>query len=96
MQCRCLPQYYYGYSCLDSTIAGMWRRAEDASATTAPFTQIALTKLLVLSDRKSREDYFTQQSEFVTQHGRGDEHVEFSTDIQGKLISYLLCLLFSG
>jgi hypothetical protein len=50
----------------------------------APFTRIVLTKLLVLSNQQSREDYFKQQSEFVTQHGRGDEFVEFSTDIQGN------------
>jgi hypothetical protein len=71
-------------SCLDITIAGVWRRAAAVSSNVAPFTKIVLTKLLVLSDRKSREDYFRQQSEFVTQHGRGDEFVEFSTNIQGE------------
>jgi hypothetical protein len=35
----------------------------------------------VLNDRKTREDYFRQQSSFVTEHGRGDEFTEFSTDI---------------
>ena len=74
------------YSCRDSTIAGMWKRAESASPRAAPFTKIALTKILVLSEPKSREDYFRQQSEFVTENGRGDEFVEFSTDIEGKLI----------
>ena len=62
----------------------MWRRAAAIDTDVAPFTKIALTKLLVLSDRNSREDYFRQQSEFVTQHGRGDSFAEFSTDIQGK------------
>jgi hypothetical protein len=64
----------------------MWRRAEATASSAAPFTKIVLTKLLVLSNRKSREDYFRQQSYFVTQHGRGDEFVEFSTDIQGTAI----------
>jgi hypothetical protein len=70
--------------CLDSTIAGMWRRAAAIDTDVAPFTKIALTKLLVLSDRDSREDYFRQQSEFVREHGRGDVFAECSTDIQGK------------
>jgi hypothetical protein len=70
-------------SCLDSTIAGVWKKAEAMTSGAAPFTKIVLTKLLVLSNQPSREDYFKQQSEFVTQHGRGDEFVEFSTDIEG-------------
>jgi hypothetical protein len=70
----------------------MWRRAEAASTNGALFTKIALTKLLVLSDQKSREDYFVQQAEFVTQHGRGDEFVEFSTDIQGKNVFVIFLL----
>jgi hypothetical protein len=68
-------------------MAGVWKRAAATSTSTAPFTKIALTKLLVLSNQKSREDYFRQQSEFVTVHGRGDEFVEFSTDIQGTAVS---------
>jgi hypothetical protein len=52
------------------------------STTNAPFAKIALTVLLVLSDKKSREDYFRQQSDFVGQHGRGDEFTEFATQIQ--------------
>lgn len=42
-----------------------------------------LSKLLVLNDSQTREEYFRQQAEFVTEHGRGDEFTEFSTDIQG-------------
>lgn len=42
-----------------------------------------ISKLLVLKDSPTREEYFRQQSEFVTEHGRGDEFTEFSTDIQG-------------
>jgi hypothetical protein len=68
-------------------MAGVWKRAAATSTSTAPFTKIVLTKLLVLSNQKSREDYFRQQSEFVTVHGRGDEFVEFSTDIQGTAVS---------
>eukprot|EP00980_Cylindrotheca_fusiformis_P008000 scaffold1706_cov116-Cylindrotheca_fusiformis.AAC.3 len=69
-------------SCLDSTMAGVWKRATLMTTNTAPFTKIALTVLLVLADKKSREDYFRQQSEFFNQHGRGDELTEFSTDIK--------------
>jgi hypothetical protein len=68
-------------SCIDNTIAGVWRRADAASPNLAPFTKIILSKLLVLNDRKTREEYFRQQSDFVTEHGRGDEFTEFSTDI---------------
>jgi hypothetical protein len=68
-------------NCLDSTMAGVWRRATVTS--NAPFTKIALTLLLVLANKKSREDYFLQQAEFVNQHGRGDEFTEFSTGIKG-------------
>jgi hypothetical protein len=73
---------YQYESCLDSTMAGVWKRATLITTNIAPFTKIALTVLLVLADKKSREDYFAQQSEFVNQHGRGDEFTEFSTDIQ--------------
>jgi hypothetical protein len=72
------------HRCEDNTIAGVWRRAEALSNGVAPFTKIALTKILVLSDRKSREDYFKQQSEFVAEHSRGDEFVQFSTNIEGE------------
>lgn len=69
-------------SCLDSTMAGVWKRATLMASNNAPFTKIALTVLLVLADKRSREDYFKQQSEFVNQHGRGDEFTEFSTNIK--------------
>ncbi|KAL3939249.1 MAG: hypothetical protein SGBAC_005999 [Bacillariaceae sp.] len=75
--------YQYN-SCIDSTMAGIWRRARTMSTTNAPFAKIALTVLLVLSDKKSREHYFRQQSDFVNEHGRGDEFTEFATQIQVK------------
>jgi hypothetical protein len=77
---------YRFHSVVDNTIAGIWRRSDAVSLTSAPFTRIVLNKLLVLKDGKTREDYFRQQSEFVTEHGRGDEFTEFSTDIQGAWI----------
>jgi hypothetical protein len=77
---------YQFHSVVDNTIAGLWRRSDAASLNSAPFTRIALNKLLVLKDRKTCEDYFRQQSEFVTEHGRGDAFTEFSTDIQGALV----------
>jgi hypothetical protein len=76
--------HFESHRCEDSTIAGVWRRAEAISFGVAPFTKIALTKILVLSDRKSREDYFKQQAEFVSEHSRGDEIVQFSTKIEGE------------
>lgn len=66
----------------DNTIAGLWKRADSTSSSLAPFTKLMLSKLLVLNDSQTRQEYFRQQSEFVTEHGRGDEFTEFSTDIQ--------------
>eukprot|EP00536_Pseudo-nitzschia_multiseries_P000614 jgi/Psemu1/179139/e_gw1.7.39.1 len=66
----------------DNTIAGVWTRALTTSDDDkVPFTKISLSKVLVLADKKSREDYFQQQSDFVTQYGREDEFAEFSTHI---------------
>jgi hypothetical protein len=67
--------------CHDDTMVGVWTRAQ-ADDNVAPFTKIALTKLVVLHDKRSRDDYFQQQANFVTDHGQGDEFSEFSTDIQ--------------
>lgn len=74
----------YNYtSCEDKTTAGVWRRAEATETTPAPFSKIVLSKLLVLPNAKAREDYFKQQSTFVTKEG-SDEYTEFSTSIQGE------------
>jgi len=67
-------------SCEDKTIAGVWSRAP--SDADAPFSRISLSKVLVLLDKRSREDYFQQQSDFVTRYGREDEFAEFSTSIE--------------
>ncbi len=72
---------YQFASCKDDTMVGMWTRAQ-AADTVAPLTKIALTKLLILADSRSREDFFQQQSDFVTKNGQGDEFVDFSTNIQ--------------
>lgn len=75
--------YIFAYcSFEDKTVAGVWRRAEATAATPAPFSKIILSKLLILPTTKAREDYFKQQSTFVTREGR-DEFTEFSTSIQG-------------
>jgi hypothetical protein len=68
--------------CTDKTTLGVWKRAPAPSSSPAPFTKMNLSKLLILSNEKARKDYFKQQSEFVTQHGQGDEYAEFSTSIQ--------------
>jgi hypothetical protein len=62
---------------VDKTIAGVWKRAPVASP---PFTKLLLTKTLVLANAKARQDYFRQQSDFVTEHAQ-DELAEFSTSI---------------
>jgi len=67
-------------SCSDKTIAGVWSRAP--SNERVPFRKISLSKILVLSDKRSREDYFRQQSDFVTRYGREDRFAEFSTSIE--------------
>ena len=77
-----VSETYQYASCTDSTIAGIWTRAQDSDDGAVPFTKIALSKLLVLADRRSREDYFQQQSNFVTRYGREDEFAEFTTNIE--------------
>ena len=70
-------------SCVDKTTTGVWSRALVMdNDTSAPFRKISLSKVLVLADKRSREDYFRQQSEFVTRYGREDEFAEFSTSIE--------------
>ena len=71
--------YTYASS-TDKTIMGLWNRAPSEEG--VPFQKISLSKVLVLSDTRSREDYFRQQSEFVTRYGREDEFAEFSTSIE--------------
>ncbi|VEU43588.1 unnamed protein product [Pseudo-nitzschia multistriata] len=74
---------YMYTSCNDNTIAGVWTRAQTDSddGSIVPFTKISLSKVLVLADKRSREHYFQQQSDFVTKYGREDEFAEFSTHI---------------
>lgn len=56
--------------------------------TPAPFSKIVLSKLLILPNAKAREDYFKQQSTFVTKEG-SDDYTEFSTSIQGKMCAVI-------
>lgn len=79
------------HSCEDKTIAGVWRRAEATAANPAPFSKIVLSKLLILPTAKAREDYFKQQSNFVTKEG-SDEFTEFSTSIQGESYMMTVCI----
>lgn len=73
----------YKYAiCRDDTMVGVWARAFNSDNDDgAPATKIALTKLLILANGRTREDFFQQQSNFMSQHGQGDEYAEFSTDI---------------
>lgn len=72
------------FSWSDSTIAGVWRRAARSRSGSVPFSKMVLTKLLVLDNPTRRQDYFRQQSRFVTSQGQADEYAEFSTNIHGK------------
>jgi len=78
---QAIGSYQYKH-CTDKTTVGVWKRAPASTSMPAPFTKMTLTKLLVLSNQKARQDYFEQQSSFVTEHGQGDEFAEFSTSIQ--------------
>eukprot|EP00804_Cyclotella_cryptica_P030384 CCRYP_011913-RA/>CCRYP_011913-RA protein AED:0.28 eAED:0.28 QI:1163/1/1/1/0.5/0.6/5/1307/309 len=75
--------YNYG-SCQDYTVASLWKHAPSFSSENqgAPFSKLTLSKLLVLKDRKAREDYFAQQAAFVMLEGRKDVNAEFATTIE--------------
>jgi len=67
----------------DRTLASLWKRSQSFSSSSqeAPFSKLSLSKLLLLKDRRTREDYFAQQVAFVMLQGRKDVHAEFSTTI---------------
>ncbi|KAL7552919.1 hypothetical protein ACHAWF_016172 [Thalassiosira exigua] len=69
----------------DCTLASLWKRSQSFSSTSqeapAPFSKLTLSKLLVLKDKATRENYFAQQAAFVMQEGRKDVHAEFATSI---------------
>lgn len=71
-------------SCEDHTVASLWKRSRSFSSTphSAPFSKLTLSKLLVLKDKRAREDYFAQQAAFVTLEGRKDVYAEFATSIE--------------
>lgn len=75
-------EFYHYASHSDKTIVGIWSRPPPSDEGVFPFRKISLSKVLVLSDKRSREDYFRQQSEFVTRYGREDEFAEFSSSIE--------------
>jgi hypothetical protein len=54
----------------------LWKRSESFSPTSyeAPFSKLTLSKLLVLKDKNTRDDYFAQQAAFVMLEGRKDVH----------------------
>ena len=66
---------------VDKTVAGIWKRAPVLADGGAPFTKLVMSKLLVLSNERTRQDYMKQQSRFVSEHGQGDMYAEFSTNI---------------
>ena len=68
----------------DHTLASLWKRSQSFSSNSqeAPFSKLSLSKLLLLKDRRSREDYFAQQAAFVMLEGRKDVHAEFATTIE--------------
>ena len=94
---HCAQTNYSYTNCHDSTIAGLWKRAELSTSLQAPFTKISLSKLLVLPNSKARIDYFQQQANFVTTQGQADEYTEFSTNIQVPgFKSHLLAVRATG
>lgn len=62
-------QYTFG-SFLDDTIAGVWKRQDAVSNEAAPFMKIVLQKILVLANQDAKNDYFKQQSNFITSEGK--------------------------
>lgn len=70
-------------SFVDDTIAGVWKRQLAATNEPAPFMKIVLSKILVLANQNARDDYFKQQSKFVTTEGMRDKFAEYSTNIEG-------------
>lgn len=66
----------------DNTIASVWKRSQAVSSMGAPFSKLTISKLLVLKDKKAREDYFAQQAVFVSTEGRKDMQAEFATTIE--------------
>lgn len=69
---------YQFKSCVDSTIAGVWKR----SLSSPQFTKIILSQLLILANEKAREDYIRQQANFVSIEGSADQLAEFSTSFE--------------
>ncbi|GAX23382.1 hypothetical protein FisN_15Lh098 [Fistulifera solaris] len=75
---------YQYQDCIDKTLAGIWKRAKGyyyETSLAAPLSKITLSKLLVLSDGKTRRDYFKQQATFVSEHCQSDSMAEFATNI---------------
>ena len=107
-------------SCTDKTSVGVWKLARAATSSSSSslhsipnnrifLTKIIASKLLVLDDEKTRQDYLKQQSDFVTkttaaiggngsqqqqqQHGESYRNIEFTTDIQGKSPTFVRATL---
>jgi hypothetical protein len=78
---------FHYQKCVDKTVAGVWKRAKNnpgernEGGAASPFAKIVLTKLLVLANAKSRQEYFQQQGRFVRDHCEEESMAEFSTNI---------------
>ncbi|GFH47678.1 hypothetical protein CTEN210_04153 [Chaetoceros tenuissimus] len=68
----------------DDTVGGLWKQAMASITVMTAFTKISLYKLLLFADKKTRVDYFRQQSRFIHQEGVKDEYAEFSTHVDVK------------
>lgn len=77
-------------SFVDDTMAGVWKRQISTSSKPAPFMKIVLSKILVLANSDARDDYFKQQSRFVTSEGMRDTFAEYTTNIEGMQIDFFL------
>ena len=74
--------YTFG-SFADATIAGVWRRQRSVQKEAAPFMKLLLSKILILANEEAKNDYFKQQSKFVSAEGMRDQYAEYSTNIEG-------------
>ncbi|GAX23004.1 hypothetical protein FisN_15Hh098 [Fistulifera solaris] len=72
---------YQYQDCIDKTLASVWKRARGSYNEASLVSKITLSKLLVLSDSKTRRDYFKQQAAFVSEHCQSDSMAEFATNI---------------
>lgn len=73
-------------SVADATVAGIWKRSAKSTTdeTKARLAKIVLSKVVVLADEATRQEYFRQQNRFVDDNCSDKNKAEFSTSIHVK------------